>query len=58
MKEFLLRTWKAASKKDRSDLEEAALAILGASLKQYKEVDRELVAALYSEDIEAYARRI
>jgi hypothetical protein len=58
MKDFLLRSWKSANKGDRSDLEEAALAILGASIKKYKADDRELVVALYSEDIEAYARRL
>lgn len=58
MKEFLIRSWHNASKEDRSDLEEAALAILGASIKHYKKADREAVITLYGEDIEGYANRV
>ena len=57
MKDFLLRTYQNAGKKDRSDLEEAALAILGASLKRYGDSDRQAALKLYSEDIEGYALR-
>lgn len=57
MKDFLLRTYQNAGKEDRSDLEEAALAILGASLKSFENCDRQAVISIYSEDIEGYALR-
>ena len=58
MKDFLIRTYKNAGKVDQSDFEEAALAILGASIKRYEDEDRQRVIDLYSEDIGAYARRL
>lgn len=58
MKDFLLRIYKNAGKEDQSDLEEAALAILGASIKRYEDGNCQRVIDLYSEDIEAYARRL
>jgi len=57
MKDFLLRTYINADREDCSDLEEAALAILGASIKKYGNDDRQAIISLYSEDIEAYALR-
>lgn len=48
MKDFLLRIYKNAGKEDQSDLEEAALAILGASIKRYEGGDCRRVIDLYS----------